>query len=228
MELSPVNSTRLRFVEAALTCFAAHGYAGVGIRQIAAATASNSSLIYYHFGNKSGLYREVLQHVLACKGRRIAAQIGLLAVGPGMSRQEVIQGLTTFIKAFLEVLVPSEPAGSPDEAAATLLCRELESPTPHFDVLVTGVAIPVARYLDRVVGVLRPDLNEAGRFSMGLSITGQLLYFRNALDSLRLLRGDPAWPRELGPLVRHFSEFSLRGLGLAEGLDLLHSSRLPL
>lgn len=228
MELVPVNDTRLRLIEAALTCFAAHGYSGVGIRQIASETVSNSSLIYYHFGSKSELYREVLQYVLACKGRRLANRVGMLAVGPSVPRQEVIQGLMHFIHAFLESLVSGEPIGSPDEAATTLLCRELETPTPQFDIMLTGVAKPIAAYLDQVVGTLRPDLDEAGRFAMALSITGQLLYFRNALGSLRLLRGDPDWPRELGPLARHFSEFSLRGLGLAEGPDPLALSGLPL
>jgi TetR/AcrR family transcriptional regulator, regulator of cefoperazone and chloramphenicol sensitivity len=209
-------STRARLVDAGLECFAAHGYLGAGIREIAARAHVNTSLVTYHFGGKAGLYRETLRYILGRKGGRLSELVGRSAVGPGSPRQDAIQGFRDYIRMFLESIMPTGPASPLDEAAMALLCREMEAPTPEFADLLAEYVRPIATHIDRILQALRPDLDEAGRFAMGLSIQGQMVHLRNALGMIRLLRGDPAWPRDLGALVSHFTEFGLRGLGLAE------------
>jgi TetR/AcrR family transcriptional regulator len=49
--------TRERILEAALEEFAAKGYAGARVDQIAASAGVNKQLVSYYFGGKQGLYR---------------------------------------------------------------------------------------------------------------------------------------------------------------------------
>ena len=54
-------AARLRILEAAASLFEVQGAHGTTIRQIADAARCNSQLIYYYFGDKSGLFRAILE-----------------------------------------------------------------------------------------------------------------------------------------------------------------------
>jgi TetR/AcrR family transcriptional regulator len=64
------DPSRDRLFAAAATAFAAHGFAGTGVDRIAAAARLNKAMIYYHFGSKAGLYREILRDMFAAVGAR--------------------------------------------------------------------------------------------------------------------------------------------------------------
>ena len=57
-------ATRQRILAAAVGEFAANGFSGARIENIARAGKSNIRMIYHHFGSKDQLYIEVLEHVL--------------------------------------------------------------------------------------------------------------------------------------------------------------------
>jgi len=57
--------TREDILEVATAEFAAHGYAGARVDEIAARTRTTKRMIYYHFGSKQGLYLTVLERVYA-------------------------------------------------------------------------------------------------------------------------------------------------------------------
>lgn len=57
----PADATRADLVEAAIEAFAAKGFEGASVREIARAAGANLAAISYHFGGKEGLYREVLK-----------------------------------------------------------------------------------------------------------------------------------------------------------------------
>ena len=59
-EDSPTADTRQRILDAALHEFAAKGYAGARVREIAGRAGVNTQLISYYFGGKEGLYNEVM------------------------------------------------------------------------------------------------------------------------------------------------------------------------
>ncbi|AXB79737.1 TetR family transcriptional regulator [Novosphingobium sp. P6W] len=52
---------RQQIIEIASAQFAEKGFAGARVDEIAAATATSKRMIYYHFGNKEGLYLAVLR-----------------------------------------------------------------------------------------------------------------------------------------------------------------------
>lgn len=56
-------ATRDALMRAAADLFAEHGFDGVSVDQVAAASGVNKALINYHFGGKAGLYAEILHAV---------------------------------------------------------------------------------------------------------------------------------------------------------------------
>ena len=53
--------TRTEILDVATSEFAAHGYAGSRVDEIAALTRTTKRMIYYHFGGKTQLYIAVLE-----------------------------------------------------------------------------------------------------------------------------------------------------------------------
>ena len=58
------EATRARILNVAVAEFAANGYSGVRIDQLALHSKANVRMIYYYFGGKEKLYIEVLEHTL--------------------------------------------------------------------------------------------------------------------------------------------------------------------
>jgi AcrR family transcriptional regulator len=216
MALTLPSATRIRIIASAIQSFAARGYASASIREITARAGSNSSLVTYHFGGKAGLYRETMRFILERRGASLVELVRRLPTGPGAPRPDVIRGLQEYIRKTMELLLPAGPVSPLEDASMVLLARELEMPTAEFAPVLEEFIRPIAAYMDQALASLRPDLEEPARFAMSLSIQGQMMYLRNALGVLRLVRGDPGYPRDLGALIRHFTGFSLRGLGLPE------------
>ena len=61
----PANPVRARLLKAALDCFLADEYHNVTTRMIAERADANVSMIRYYFGNKEGLYEEMIRDTLA-------------------------------------------------------------------------------------------------------------------------------------------------------------------
>lgn len=59
------QATQAKLLEAARAEFAAKGIAGARVDAIAAAAGVNKQLVYYYFGSKDGLFREILRQRLA-------------------------------------------------------------------------------------------------------------------------------------------------------------------
>jgi len=211
------QDTRTRLIESAILQFAAKGFDGAGIREIAKGAHANSALVTYHFCGKEGLYLEALRYIFARKACHVA-QLALRprVAGPG-AREDALQGLKEHIRAFMEDLMACGHRTDPvEEAAMALMAREMQAPRPASSALLMEHIRPHVEHLMHCLQVLRPDLSTDELLNMGLSIQGQMLYFRNSLGISRLIRGNPAYPEDLSVLIQHFTDFSLRGLGVPE------------
>lgn len=208
--------TKTHILESALRCFARNGYEATGIREITGGADVNVSLVAYHFGGKSGLYEETLHYIFQRKISPVVELMSVLPTGPNATRQELVQGLKDYIRGFTESLMSCDPSNPMDVAAMTLLAREMESPTHGFEAVLVDSLRPFVTYLEGCLSALRPDLDGEARLAMAISIQGQIIYLRNALGIIRLLRNNPAFPVDLPRLIRHFVDFSLRGLDLPE------------
>lgn len=64
MDKSDEKNVQQRLLNAAMQCFLDDDYHRVTTRQIATTANTNVSMIRYYFGNKEGLYEEMIRHVL--------------------------------------------------------------------------------------------------------------------------------------------------------------------
>ena len=69
-----LNRTRERILAAAQKEFAAHGFAGARTDAIARRARVNERMIFYCFGSKEGLYREILAEKLSAKAALIESR----------------------------------------------------------------------------------------------------------------------------------------------------------
>ena len=66
--------TRERILAAALAEFLAHGFAGARVNAIARRARINKRMLYHYFGDKQGLFREILRRKLAERAAWLAAE----------------------------------------------------------------------------------------------------------------------------------------------------------
>jgi len=67
---------RRRLEDAALKLFNRKGYAATSVREIVAEAGFTKPVLYYHFGNKEGIYVALLEDALAELRRRVAHVVG--------------------------------------------------------------------------------------------------------------------------------------------------------
>ncbi len=210
------QDSRTRLIDSAILHFAAKGFDGTGIREIAKSANTNSAMVAYHFCGKEGLYSEALKALFSRKVSPVSQLASLPAPGAPGARQAALQGLQDYIRAFLTELMTCDGQDPVDEAAMILMAREMQAPRPASSALLIEHLRPYVTHLTSCLQVLRPDLKEDQLFAMGVSIQGLMIHFRNSLGILRLLRGNPAYPEDLANVIQHHIDFSLRGLGVPE------------
>lgn len=74
-DLDTAEPVRTRLLKAALGCFLADDYHQVTTRMIAEKAGANVSMIRYYFGNKEGLYEEMIRETTADKGCKMALSL---------------------------------------------------------------------------------------------------------------------------------------------------------
>ena len=210
------QDTRTRLIESAILHFAAKGFDGTGIREIAKSANANSALVAYHFCGKEGLYLEALKAIFARKSCAITELTAIPPAGTPGARQAALRGFQDYIRAFFDELMSTAGSDPLDEAAMILMAREMQSPRSASAPLLMEQLKPYVAHLTNCLQVLRPDLDEEALFAMGVSIQGQIIHFRNSLGIIRLIRGNPAYPEDLEKVIQHHIGFSLRGLGVPE------------
>ena len=73
----PPEERRAQILAAALPCFARRGYVAAGTRDLARAAGISEPILYRHFGDKSGLFRAVLE----VAGDRLTAALEAAVTG---------------------------------------------------------------------------------------------------------------------------------------------------
>lgn len=129
---------RAKIMAAAEQLFAEHGFAGVGIRQIAAAAGVNGAMIHYYFGNKESLYRAIIENAASTVRGLIAEAIG--------SATSLEERLTRFVKAYAGYLF-----GHPH--LARILSREMLAGGKHILEIIP-------KYATTNYGLLREAMAE--------------------------------------------------------------------
>lgn len=72
----PVENTKLRALDEAVSLFSKKGYSGVSMRDIAKAVGISPAALYNHFENKEALYRAAVSSAFENKEQRLLGAMG--------------------------------------------------------------------------------------------------------------------------------------------------------
>ncbi|MEZ5289352.1 MAG: CerR family C-terminal domain-containing protein [Vicinamibacterales bacterium] len=200
---APGERTRARLLEAATRQFAEQGLRRVTVRAICREAHANVAAVNYHFGDKLGLYRAVLDAAF-----EVLQETTRLAVeaGRGLSPEDQLRA---YIKVHCERIF----ALRAPNALHALLQREMNEPTPALEPVMDRRLRPRFEYLFAVVGALigRPASDPRVVMS-AMSIHGLIVLFRPNPLSERLGR---QMKIALTPdqATEHVLTFALAGLG---------------
>ena len=172
------DDTRKRLIEAAMPAFAEHGFSAVSTRELAKSANTNLSAIPYHFNGKEGLYHAVLETIIeeaqACCGSvaekirhklESAPQI-TLAKGEPLIR-ELIQTIVSFLVS-----------KGKSRHRATLIIRELTTPSDGFQQLYQGYMQEVHTTLTHLVAaLLHENPDSTSSVLRAHALLGQVIFF---------------------------------------------------
>lgn len=194
-------ATRRRIVAAAMEVFAEHGFIGATTRNICKRAQANSAAVNYHFGDKRGLYREVLKTLIV-----VERQHDLDDVGQGPPEDA--------LRRFIEMLFRNVGCGESTSVYSRLMMHELAQPTAGLEMVVKQFIRPRADVLRSIVAQIIGEAVDSDRTWLCThSIIGQLVYYFHARPVIRML-----WPRwrldedMRQQMIGHFMHFSLAAL----------------
>ncbi len=168
--------TRTRLLEAAGPVFAAHGFDGATVREICSAAGVNVASVGYHFGDKLGLYREVIRGIRDNRERRFPS--------PNNAGGDPRQTLHRIVHTLLSRMVACDESGWETQ----LLMREMHHPTPVFESIVREFFRPqFDRLLETIHELTGTSVPKHRLEQMALSVVGQCLYYRIGAGIIQVL-----------------------------------------
>lgn len=165
------SDTRTSLLQAALVCFADHGFDGTSMRMIAEKAERPLSLLSHYFRNKEGLYGEVFKHLLEASSPQQVTPIPAGLDVPG-----AIRLLREQIHLVYQQAAPDAAATQPfRDHQARLWVREFRAPRPSLHPLFKKHLAPTMDLIRECIRILRPELNEAQLAFLGATIMGQVV-----------------------------------------------------
>lgn len=197
------QATRDRLLAEATRLFAEHGFQRVTVREICAAARANVAAVNYHFRDKLGLYREIIEQSLLVMRETNELAMAASAATPPEAR------LRAFITVFVERLLGA-PASVPIQQ---IMMHELNDPTPMLEVIADQIIRPRMAYVRDLISEISgvPAGDKRVMFA-AFSVQSQCLMCRKlpAIKPLRL--GADFGPDDASAIADHIANFSLAGI----------------
>ncbi len=194
------DRTRDNLIEAAGQVFAERGFRSATVREICRRAGANVAAVNYTFGDKMGLYTEVLRHSV-----RVAQTPAMrAALDSRLSPEDTIRGV---IRARLMSLCEDT---NPDRHIRLVL-HEFSHPTPAMGRVVDEGMRPIYERMRKAAGEIigLPADHEVTRLSVN-SIVGQILFYMFSRPVLARLQPElKLAPDQLDRIAEHIAEFSL-------------------
>jgi TetR/AcrR family transcriptional regulator, regulator of cefoperazone and chloramphenicol sensitivity len=200
-------TSRERILDAAERLFADRGFRKVTVRDICRAAKVNVAAVNYHFGDKLGLYGEVVK--AAADVMRETTEAARRA-GEGLPAEERL-------RRFLVVFIGRLMAAGGKTRIHRLVHREMNDPTPVLDRLVEQGVRPRVEYLAGLVAeITGRKTSDPQVLRAVFSIQAQSIACVPNPIATRL--GFSLTAADAETLAHHIGEFSLGGLrGLRRG-----------
>jgi AcrR family transcriptional regulator len=193
-------STREKLVEAAGRVFAERGYRATTVREIAKRSGANVAAVNYHFGDKLGLYTEVLQQ--SVRTARVDA------INSALDQNAPPEDI---LRAVIRARLQSVTRPNLQEWRFRILVHELVQPTPALSRVVNEVSRPIYKRLLELIGSIidLPPKHEKTRLCVH-SIMGQILVYVLAGPLLTQLWPElEMTPEQVDRIAEHIWDFSL-------------------
>jgi TetR/AcrR family transcriptional regulator, regulator of cefoperazone and chloramphenicol sensitivity len=196
------TETRGRLLKAAERLFADRGFKKVTVRDICRVARANVAAVNYHFGDKLGLYREVMQS--AIDAMRATSDAARLA-GDGQPPEEQLR---RYIGIFVHrVLLPGA------DTVHKLVTREVNDPTPALDALVEQGVRPRVEYLSRLIAaMIGCEPADQRVLRCVASVQAQTLAYQPNPIAARLGFVNKPTTANLDEIAAHIAEFSIAGV----------------
>jgi AcrR family transcriptional regulator len=194
------DPTREKLLDVAGRIFADRGYQAATIREICIAASANVAAVNYHFGDKLGLYTEVVRQSLHT-AKHEAVQSALDRLAPP---EEILRDV---IRARMRNIC----RGGRPNWHLRILAHELAQPTPALRQLIDKIGRPLAnRLLDligRMIGL--PADDEKTRLCV-VSAMGQMVVYDFADPLLKSVWPElKMTPEQVDRIADHIADFSL-------------------
>lgn len=193
------KTTRQHILEVAAELFAQKGYAYTTSKEICQASKANIAAVNYHFGGKDGLYDEVL---LEMHDRLITLDtLSDIAHSQLTAKEKLTAVFDELMKSIIE-----------RKWHARMFIREMLSPSPALDTLLTKKVLPKFKLVKEIISELTgiPSNDPIITYCLiNVIAPNAALLIANEKLLNKLL---PNLANNAAPLTQHLKMFSLAGL----------------
>lgn len=148
-----------RLLVTGMELFAARGFNGVSIRELADQAKANSSMITYHFGSKKGLYLAVYQYTADLLNKKITQIFidhktlieSLASQAQEVKNSEILRLLKIISDRFMTLMLGQN---SVSVSVAKLLLAEQDDKSEAFMILYNSYINPVLGHIADLLGKL--------------------------------------------------------------------------
>jgi TetR/AcrR family transcriptional regulator, regulator of cefoperazone and chloramphenicol sensitivity len=192
--------TRERLLEVAGPIFADRGYRAATIREISTAAKENVAAVHYHFGDKLGLYTQVVLH--SAKAAHVEAIRS--ALDQNAPPEEIL-------RAVIRARLGSLSRRDLPEWHFRILMHEMAEPTPALRQILDKVGRPLfTRLLELIGGMLGLAPDDDKTRLCAISVMGQILAYVFAAPMLAGVWPElKMTPAQVERIAEHIGDFSL-------------------
>lgn len=213
MKATPESpDAKSKILSTAVALFAAHGFAGVSLRQLTAEAGVNIAAVNYHFGSRLGLEEAVFENVaMRVNERRLGALEAVLKAASKAGRPPSLEAiLETFIEPYL-----GDGAGSEGALLAQLILKHRLSPTVLTTRLMKTHFDPMAKRYVEALALARPELDAdefVWRYMFMTSAVVLTATDRHKNNRIRTISSGRLDAADSGQLREHLVRFLVGGL----------------
>jgi TetR/AcrR family transcriptional regulator, regulator of cefoperazone and chloramphenicol sensitivity len=175
------GDTRERILSAATGVFATEGFEGTTTRRLADMAGVTLPAIQYYFGNKEGLYRAVVAHLVETMECRVAPandRVGQALAEGHVARPELINLLCLMLDTF--VSLAADQSFPHWKSRAMFFARADVEPSAALDQMHHWVFRRIVQPCAALVGrLMSQPADEEATLLRTLAILGQVIFFCN-------------------------------------------------